>query len=129
MEATVRHNLMQQLPRREDIAAAQPFSVTIEMPKVVAEEASRLRQACNAGDLLSIIGRYPVRETPALNLIAERLGFQNRKQYEGALRKLAYGRRGGSRVCAGTIWYIASRDHQSITDSGGPACINHNHAS
>ena len=88
VEATVRHNLMQQLPRREDIAAAQPISVTIEVANVVAQEAGRLQQACEAGDLASIIARYPVRETPALKSIVDRLGFQSRKQYEGAVGKL-----------------------------------------
>jgi hypothetical protein len=88
VEATLREDLMRQLPRRKDIAAAQPIKVTIDVPKVVAEEVGRLQQACDTDDLDSVIARYPVRETPALNIIAEHLGFQTRNQYESAVRKL-----------------------------------------
>jgi hypothetical protein len=38
--------------------------------------------------LAEIISRYPADETPALDKIAKELGFQNREQYEGAVRKL-----------------------------------------
>jgi hypothetical protein len=88
VEATLRQDLMRRLPRRKDIAAAQPINITIDVPEVVAKEADRLQQACDAADLASIIARYPVRETPALKMIAEHLGFQTRDQYESAVRKL-----------------------------------------
>jgi hypothetical protein len=35
-----------------------------------------------------MIARYPVRETGALTVIAQKLGFQSRGQYESAVRKL-----------------------------------------
>jgi hypothetical protein len=35
-----------------------------------------------------LIERYPVRETGALATIATKLGLQDRKQYEGAVRQL-----------------------------------------
>jgi ABC-type molybdenum transport system ATPase subunit/photorepair protein PhrA len=88
VEATLREMLMRQLPRRNDIAAAQAINITIDVPRTVAEEVTRFREACNASDLNFIVTRYPVRETPALNKIAENLGFQTRNQYEGAVRKL-----------------------------------------
>jgi hypothetical protein len=79
---------MRPLPGRKDIASAQVIIVTIDVLKVVAEEATRLQQACDAVDLASVIARYPVRETPALDYIAKHLGFQTRNQYESAVRKL-----------------------------------------
>jgi ABC-type cobalamin/Fe3+-siderophores transport system ATPase subunit len=88
VEAALRQALMRQLPNRKDIAAARAINVTIDVPKVVAEEAVRLQQACEAVDLASIIARYPIRETPALDIIAKCLGFQSREQYESAVRKL-----------------------------------------
>jgi ABC-type Mn2+/Zn2+ transport system ATPase subunit len=88
VEATLRQEVMRQLPCRKDITAAQAFNVTIDAPKVVAEEAARLQQACAAVDLASVIARYPVRETQALDIIAKHLGFQTRNQYESAVRKL-----------------------------------------
>lgn len=88
VEATLRHELMGKLPKRADIANAQPIQVTIDVPSVVAAEAARLRAACDGSDLASIICRYPVRESPALGQIASQLGFQGVGQYENAVRKL-----------------------------------------
>lgn len=88
IEASVRQALMSRLPKRSDIAQAQPIEFTIDVPTIVAEEITRLTGACNEGDLDTIIARYPVRETPALREIAIRLGFQSRTQYENAVRKL-----------------------------------------
>jgi hypothetical protein len=88
VEALLRADLMRRLPRRQDIAAAQPIIVTIDVPAVVAAEVDRFRGSIVARDLAGIIARYPVRETPALDKIIQALGFQNREQYESAVRKL-----------------------------------------
>lgn len=88
VETAIRLDLMAKLPRRAEIAAAQHINVTIDVPSIVTTEATRLRRACDAGDLSSILARYPLRETPALTQIADNLGFQDRDQYEGAVRKL-----------------------------------------
>lgn len=88
VEASIRQSLMSKLPKRSDIAQAQPINITIDVPGIVAEEVARLTQACDDGDLGTIIARYPVRETSALREIAVRLGFQGRAQYENAVRKL-----------------------------------------
>jgi hypothetical protein len=56
--------------------------------KYVEQEYGRLEHELNAGNLAEIISRYPVRETSALDRIAKALEFQNRKQYERAVRKL-----------------------------------------
>lgn len=88
VEATLRQELMGKLPKRSDIAAAQLIQVTIDVPSTVARESAQLQAACNNADLVSIISRYPVRESPALAQIALQLGFQNTSRYEGAVRKL-----------------------------------------
>ena len=88
VEATVRRELMTKLPRQADIATSQIFSVIIDVPSIVSDEIERLTQACDTNDLAEIIAHYPVRETPALDRIVTCLGFQNRSQYESAVRKL-----------------------------------------
>jgi hypothetical protein len=88
IEASVRQTLMSRLPKRSDIAQAQEIAITIDVPTIVAEEVARIAQACDEENLSAILGRYPVRETPALREIAIRLGFQGRPQYENAVRKL-----------------------------------------
>jgi len=54
----------------------------------VAAELERLQGALAGGNLTEIITKYPIRETQALSEIAIKLGFQAKKQYEGAVRKL-----------------------------------------
>ncbi|WP_421938083.1 ATP-binding protein [Phenylobacterium sp.] len=51
-------------------------------------EKARLKAACDAGDLLFVFSRYPIRETPALSQVATKLGFPNLKLYESSVRKL-----------------------------------------
>ncbi|WP_271531670.1 AAA family ATPase [Bradyrhizobium sp. CCBAU 25338] len=88
VETRIRADLMTKLPRRQDIAAAQPIAVSVDVPAIVAAEKARLEAAVQANDLDFLIARYPIRETPALGGIAEALGFQSRSQYEGSVRQL-----------------------------------------
>jgi energy-coupling factor transporter ATP-binding protein EcfA2 len=88
VEAKVRSDLMTKLPRRKDIATAQPITVNIDIPSIVASEKAALEFAIQRGDVGLLIRRYPIRETPALGGIAEALGFQDRRQYESAVRQL-----------------------------------------
>jgi hypothetical protein len=87
-EKTLREEVFRHLPRREEIAAGAPINVSIDVASAVTAERERLQDALNAGNLAEIISQYPVRETPALDKITKELGFQNREQYEGAVRKL-----------------------------------------
>jgi ABC-type Mn2+/Zn2+ transport system ATPase subunit len=87
-EKAIREQLLRKLPGKPEIAAAAPISITIDVAAVVAAERSRLQSAVTAGDLSFLVAQYPIRETPALTGIAEKLGFQDREQYEAAVRKL-----------------------------------------
>jgi len=87
-EKALREEVFRHLPRREGIAAGEPISVSIDVVSAVTLERERLQNALDTDNLAEIISQYPVRETSALNKIAKELGFQNRKQYEGAVRKL-----------------------------------------
>jgi ABC-type cobalamin/Fe3+-siderophores transport system ATPase subunit len=87
-EKLVREEFFRHIPNRDQISDAAPVNVSIDVQKIVGEESARLREALDAGDMTTIVSRYPVRETPALDTIARRLGFQDRDQYEGAVRKL-----------------------------------------
>lgn len=88
VEAFLREELMGKLPKRQDIAAAQPIQVTIDIPAAVERERNLFQEACERKDLSYIVARYPIRETPALRQIVLKLGFQGETQYEDAVRKL-----------------------------------------
>lgn len=88
LEKKLRDEMFKYIPRKEKIAAMAPINVKIDVAAVVAEERTRLEGYLDADNLEPIIQRYPVRETPALKVIAEKLGFRGRVQYESAVRKL-----------------------------------------
>ncbi|RWC93751.1 MAG: ATP-binding cassette domain-containing protein [Mesorhizobium sp.] len=88
VEASLREELMGRLPKRQDIAAAKPIEVTLDVPAAVERERTILREALEHKDVSLLVARYPIRETPALRQIAVKLGFQGEGQYEEAVRKL-----------------------------------------
>jgi ABC-type lipoprotein export system ATPase subunit len=87
-EARIRADLMSKLPRRKDIGTSRPIAISIDVAAIVAEEKAKLEAAIVRGDVGFLVARYPTRETPALGMIAEALGFQSRTQYESAVRQL-----------------------------------------
>ena len=88
VEKSVREAIFRQLPRRAGISAGSPINISVNVARELRVEEERLQRAIAANDLVALLRRYPVRETPALGAIANRLGFQGRQQYESAVRKL-----------------------------------------
>lgn len=80
-----RERVLSQAPTAEQIEQGGTVEIALDIDALVATETARLREALNKGDLGTIVQRYPVRETPALNRIARALGFQSRDQYERAV--------------------------------------------
>lgn len=87
-EKRVREAFFAHIPNRVQLSAAEPLNISIDLPQIVREELARFQTALETRNLETIISRYPVRETPALDAIARKLGFQGRSQYESAVRKL-----------------------------------------
>ncbi len=87
-EKVVREKFFQNLPGRKEITSAKPIELSIDVSTIVEEERERLQDTLDNGRLEEIINQYPIRETPALTEIARKVGFQNRGQYEGSVRKL-----------------------------------------
>ncbi len=73
---------------KKDIAAGKAISVQIDVASKVGDEVNRLKGFIVNQDLEKIISRYPVRATSMLTEIARKVGFQDRGQYENAVRKL-----------------------------------------
>jgi hypothetical protein len=88
IEKRIREEVFNQLPNTKDITARRPITLSIETEQFFTEENNIFKQALSEGNLLLLVTRYPIRETPALNKIAERAGFQGPSQYENAVRKL-----------------------------------------
>jgi hypothetical protein len=73
VEKAIREEIYRHLPGRHKIAATEPINISIDSTAIVNSEKARLEEALDAGELLAIITRYPVRETAALTQIASKL--------------------------------------------------------
>jgi len=88
IEKTVVAIIQGQTPTQAQIAEGRPVNIAIDVAALVAAEVGEFQALLAAENLEKIVSRYSVRDTPALDLIANRLGFQDREQYEQAVRKL-----------------------------------------
>ena len=88
IEKRLRAQIMSHLPKQQDIANGATISVAIDVPAEMRSEEQALRDLLADRNVLGVISRYPVRETPALGAIAKSLGFTDREQYESAVLKL-----------------------------------------
>jgi hypothetical protein len=86
-ERNIRDQVSGHMPTREQIVAAAAIEISVDVPSIVAAAKTELETRLGGRDIAYIISRYPVRETPALSAVASKLGFQNRVQYENAVRK------------------------------------------
>ncbi len=75
-------------PDWEYIKNRDDFGFDLDLKSIRETEIQKFDSYMEAQDINSIIGRYPVRETPILNKIAGALGFQNRGKYESSVRQL-----------------------------------------
>lgn len=88
IEKKVRDQIEAKCPTQAQIATEAPVNITIDVAAALATEQAVFQELITNQDLEGIICRYPIRETPALTLIASHLGFRDREQYESAVRKL-----------------------------------------
>lgn len=88
VEKDLRQEVMELLPTRDDIRSRRTVDARFEVGDYVSEELTELQDLCAKKDLSQLLQLYPIRETSALAKIATNLGFQSRKQYEAAVRKL-----------------------------------------
>ncbi len=60
----------------------------VNVPAIHDQERTELKAAIAEGDLETLVERYSIRQTGALNVIATRLRFQSRSDYEQAVLRL-----------------------------------------
>ncbi len=88
VDKSIRDEIDKKRPKQSDITIGGLFNLTIDISQAVSDEKSRLENYIRNEDILEIISKYPIRETPALSGIAYALGFRTRDQYEKAVIKL-----------------------------------------
>lgn len=87
-EKAARAQVFSHLPKKGEIRAGGKRTVELDFQVLAEEEAARLESLLDSRDLVGILKRYPIRESPALDAIARALGFTGRAQYQGTVRTL-----------------------------------------
>jgi ABC-type cobalamin/Fe3+-siderophores transport system ATPase subunit len=86
-QLTVRHLVLQAVPKTQDVAAGLPVKIDIDAKAILTAEEKRIRSLIDARDVLSILTRYPVREAGMLKPVARALRFPSTDDYETAVLK------------------------------------------
>lgn len=84
-ELKLRNEVVSAIPDRRELVQGESESVSISVSSPYQSELTRLRGYVAAGDLDSIIAKYPVRESPALSALAAGLRFRDKADYERAV--------------------------------------------
>ena len=87
-ERAIREEFFKNIPKKSEIATGNPITFNLDIKEILSNEQKRFEEFLKKEELSKLISFYPIRETPALKEIAEKLGFQDRQQYEGAVLKL-----------------------------------------
>ena len=88
VEKSIRSKIFTLLPTLETIRDKQPISVSIDTGTAVEAEISALNQAAASRDWTHVLSRCPIRETPALDVIARAIGLPDRRRYESAVLQM-----------------------------------------
>ena len=78
----VRVSIQKQLPTVPSLTANPLVNIVEDATQRIADEKARITAACANNDVKTLITRYKIRSTGALNDIATKLGFKNTDEYE-----------------------------------------------
>lgn len=82
----VRRLVEEARPTVRSVLDGRTIELSVDVPSIAAEEETLLRNLLAELNHNAIIGKYPIRETGAVNSMAKSLGFQNASQYQRAAR-------------------------------------------
>lgn len=87
VERKVRDKLLHEAPNWQEILAGD-VEINFTSQNILAEEKTFIDNLITELDIAALVSRYPIRETPALGVVANCLGFQSVRAYEQAVRKM-----------------------------------------
>lgn len=84
----VRKSIMEQIPNDDDLLKGKSVSLKNDVNSILTQRKRELDLAVESRDWEAILTKCPVRESNALHTIAKTLGFQDKFDYETAVREL-----------------------------------------
>ena len=64
------------------------MEINFTSKNILSEELTLAESLISEPNIAALVSRYPIRETPALGVVANCLGFQSVRAYEQAVRKM-----------------------------------------
>ena len=87
VERKVRDTLLHQAPNWQKILSGD-VEINFTSKNILSEELTLAESLISEPNIAALVSRYPIRETPALGVVANCLGFQSVRAYEQAVRKM-----------------------------------------
>lgn len=81
----IREYVIQKMPYVHGLHEQSDQTLTVPIHSLCNGERSKFDAVVEDRDLLTLVQRYPLRETPALARAASELGFKSRRDYEAAV--------------------------------------------
>ncbi len=88
IEKKVRVEYLKYFPDKDTIDSQSKYSVSLEIEDIRLSETTYFENAIRDRDFQTLVTKYPIRESGALDAIVRGLGFTSRKKYEAAVINL-----------------------------------------
>ena len=88
VDRRLREEMLKHLPNSRTSPLDRPIQIHLDAPSILQRERQTLDELINGNDLDTIIQRYPIRRTGALDRISKQLGFDDESEYSRAVIQL-----------------------------------------
>ena len=88
VERKIGYDIVRRLPNYKFIRENDSFNDVIDLRSYREAEHKKFDEFVSCNNLIRLIARYPLRETPLRDRVAKKLNFQDETKYEMAVRKL-----------------------------------------
>ena len=85
IEKKVRNQFESQIPTQQVISSQNNYEISVNLEKIRNNENTLFSQYIENKEIDKLISRYPIRETPVLDCVRRKLGFQTKSNYENTV--------------------------------------------
>ena len=87
VERRIKDKILEESPSWKDLQNSDT-EIKISAKEFIQKEKDLINEKLKNKDVAGLISRYPVRETPTLEIISKSLGYLSKEKYEQAVRKM-----------------------------------------
>ena len=85
IEKTVRNQFESKIPTQQIISTENNYEISINLEQIRINEETLFNRSVENKDIIQLLSRYPIRETPLLECVRKKLGFQTKSKYENTV--------------------------------------------